>query len=53
MGETSNQDERISEEGLPILIHIEKFEGGPILGTFLQKEIIAEIINRMCSGIPR
>ena len=45
MGETSKQDERISEEGLPILIHIEKFEGGQILGTFLQKELITEIIN--------
>ena len=52
MGETSNQDERISEEGFPILIHIEIFEGGPILGSFLQKEIIAEIINGCVQEYP-
>ena len=45
IGDFFNQDERISEEGLAILIHIERFEGGLILGTFLQREPIAEIIN--------
>ena len=52
MGETFNHDERISEEGIPILIHIEKFEGGPILGTFLQRELIAEIINGCVQEYP-
>ena len=52
MGETFNQDERISEEGLPILIHIERFEGGLILGTFLQRELIAEIINGCVQEYP-
>ena len=52
MEETSNQDKRNSEEGLSILIHIEKFEGGPILGTLLQKEIIAEIMNGYVQEYP-
>ena len=33
-------------EGLPILVHVEKYEGGPILSMFLQKELIAEIVSR-------
>ena len=45
MGENHDQDERISQEELSILIHIEKYEGGPVHGTFLQKEIVGEIIN--------
>ena len=45
MGENHDQDEEVSEEGLPILIHIEKYKGGPVYSTFLQKEIIGEIIN--------
>ena len=45
MEENHDQDEGASQEGLPILIHIEKYEGGPVYGTFLQKEIIREIIN--------
>ena len=39
IGETFNKDEEIPKEGLPILIHIEKFEGGPILGTLLPKDL--------------
>ena len=45
MGENHDQDEGVSQEGLPILIHVEKYEGGPVHGTFLQKEIVGEIIN--------
>ena len=45
MGENHDQDEGVSQEGLPILIHVEKYEGGPVYGTFLQKEIVGEIIN--------
>ena len=50
--ETLNQDEGTFEGGLPILIHVEKFEGGPILGMLLQKEIIAEIINGCVQEYP-
>ena len=32
-------------EGLPILVHIERFEGGPVLADFLQKEITGQIVN--------
>ena len=39
MVENHDQDEGISQEGLPILIHVEKYEGGPVYGTFLQKDI--------------
>ena len=28
------QYEEVSQEGLPILIHVEKYEGGPINSTF-------------------
>ena len=42
-----NQDNEIyaPREGLPILVHVEKYEGGPIFNTFLQGELIAEIVN--------
>ena len=42
MGGVPNRDEEVQilKEGIPILIHIEKYEGGPILGTFLQQELI-------------
>ena len=45
IGENHDQDEGASQEGLPILIHIEKYEVGPVYGIFLQKEIVGEIIN--------
>ena len=45
MGENHDQNEEVSQEGLPILVHIEKYEGGPVYSTFLQKEIVEEIIN--------
>ena len=40
MEENHDQDKGASQEGLPILIHIEKYKGGPVYGTFLQKEIV-------------
>ena len=52
MGENHDQDEGASQEGLPILIHIEKYEGGPVYGTFLQKEIFREIINGCVQEYP-
>ena len=54
MGGTLDRDEEvhIPREGLPILIHIERYEGGPILGTFLQQELIAEIINGCVQEYP-
>ena len=52
MGENHDQDERVSQEGLPILIHIEKYEGGPVYRTFLQKEIVGEIINGCVQEYP-
>ena len=42
----------VSQEGLPILIHVEKYEGGPVYGTFLQKEIVGEIINGCVQEYP-
>ena len=45
MGEYHDQNEDVSQEGLLILVHIEKYEGGPVYSTFLQKEIVREIIN--------
>ena len=44
IGENSDQDEEIPQEGLPILIQIEKYEGGPVFGTFFTKGN-REIIN--------
>ena len=52
MGESSDQHEEVPQEGLPILIHIEKYEGGPVIGMFLQKEIVAEIINGCVQEYP-
>ena len=36
----------------PILIHVEKYERGPVYGTFLQKEIVGEIINGCVQEYP-
>ena len=38
MGESSDQHEEVPQEGFRILIHIEKYEGGPVFGTFLQRD---------------
>ena len=52
MEEIPNQDEEIPREGLPILIHIERLEGDPILSNFLQKELIGEIVNGCVQEYP-
>ena len=52
MGESSDQYEEVPQEGFPILIHIEKYEGGPVFGTFLQKEIVSKIINGCVQEYP-
>ena len=52
MGENHDQDESVSQEGLPILIHIEKYVGGPVYRTFLQKEIVGEIISGCVQEYP-
>ena len=49
MGENHDQNEEVSQEGLPILVHIEKYEGGPVYSTFIQKE---EIINGCVQEYP-
>ena len=36
--EIFDRDEEILREVLPILVHIERFEGGPILANLLQKK---------------
>ena len=52
MGENHDQNEEVSQEGLPILVHIEKYEGGPVYSSFLQKEIVGEIINGCVQEYP-
>ena len=42
----------VPREGLPILVHVERFEGGPVLSTLLQDELIAEIINGCVQEYP-
>ena len=50
--EISERDEEIPREGLPILVHIEGFGGGPVLTDLLQMEIIGENCEWLYSGIP-
>ena len=52
MGENQYHNEEVSQEGLPIVVHIEKYEGGPVYSTFLQKEIVGEIINGCGPRVP-
>ena len=52
MGENHDQNEEDSQEGLPILVHIEKYEGTPVYSAFLQKEIVGEIINGCLQEYP-
>ena len=42
----------VTQEGLPILVHVKKYEGGPVYGTFLQKEIVGEIVNGCIQEYP-
>ena len=36
--ENHDQNEEVSQGGLPILIHIEKYEGGPVYSLFYKKK---------------
>ena len=40
------------EEGLPILIHVERFKGGPVIGSLMQKDLIGEIVNGCVQDYP-
>ena len=52
MRENHDQDEGVLQEGFPILIHVEKYEGGPVNGIFIQKEIVGEIISGCVQEYP-
>ena len=32
IGENPDQNEEVTQEGLPIQVHVEKYEGGPVYG---------------------
>ena len=40
-----HQDEGIPEEGLSILVHVERVDGDPIVKNLFQKDVIYEIIK--------
>ena len=50
--EILDRNEEILREGLPILVHIERFEGEPILANLLQKDIVGEIVNGCVQEFP-
>ena len=41
----THQDEGIPEEGLSILVHVERLEGGPMVTNLFQTDVIGEIIR--------
>ena len=43
--ENEREDSDNVEEGLPVLIPVERFKGGPVMGSLMQKELIGEIVN--------
>ena len=50
--ENEGWDSDNAEGGLPILIHIERFEGGPVASSLVQKELIGEIVNGCVQDYP-
>ena len=50
--ENEREDSDNVEEGLPILIHVKRFEGGPVMGSLMQKELIGEIVNGCVQDYP-
>ena len=50
--ENEREDSDNIEEGLPILIHVERFERGPVMGSLMQKELIGEIVNGCVQDYP-
>ena len=52
---TEKREDKMGEfpgEGLPILVHIERFEGSPVLADLLQREIVWEIVNGCIQKYP-
>ena len=50
--ENEREDSDNVEEGLPILILVERFKGGPVMGSLMQKELIGEIVNGCIQDYP-
>ena len=50
--ESEREDLDNIEGGLPILIHVERFEGGPVIGNLMQKDLIGEIVNGCIQDYP-
>ena len=50
--EDEGWDSDNTEGGLPILIHVERFEGGPVTSSLTQKELIGEIVNGCVQDYP-
>ena len=50
--ENEREDSDNVEEGLPILIHVKRFEGGPVMGSLMQKELVGEIVNGCVQDYP-
>ena len=48
----THQDEGIPEEGLPILVHVERLEGGPMVTNLFQKDVICEVIRGCVQEYP-
>ena len=47
-----HQEEGIPEEGLPILVHVERLEGGPMMTSLFQKDVIYEVIRGCVQEYP-
>ena len=50
--ENEREDSDNVEEGLPVLIHVKRFKGGPVMGSLMQKELIGEIVNGCIQDYP-
>ena len=50
--ESEREDSDNSEEGLSILIHVERIKGGPVIGSLMQKDLIGEIFNGRVQDYP-
>ena len=42
---SEREDSDNIEEGLPILIHVERIQGGPVISILMQKDLIGKIVN--------
>ena len=49
---SEGEDSDNIEEGLPILIHVERFKGGPVIGSLMQKDLVGEIVNGCIQDYP-